>query len=397
VTPAPNPRLRPLSAWSARRGWTLDALIVLAIVGLGTLRAPDDVAELAGWVFTIALALPLFWRRRHPVGVFAVVAAVALVQWTFDVRAFGDAALLVALYTIAATQPLRTTLVAAAVLEAGIGLAIARWAPPGHPLDGIIALTGLTTAAGVLGVNVRHRQALLASLRDRAARLEAERDQEGQLAAAAERARIAREMHDIVAHNLSVMIALADGASFAFRSTPERAELAMRNVSRTGREALTEMRRLLGVLRDHDPAGDRSPQPGMRQLDALIEQMRVAGVRTTLTVSGAPPDHISGGLQLAAYRIVQEALTNVLKHAGADVKAWVRLRWTGSALELEIANTGIPIPAPAVEGGGLRGMRERAAVYDGAVSAGPRPEGGWVVAARLAQPAAEPAPAGAPA
>ncbi|MCW2983787.1 MAG: two-component sensor histidine kinase, partial [Conexibacter sp.] len=360
MTNGPNPHLTRLSAWSAQRRWALDAVVVAVIVALGSLRGPDDHEGLTAWLFTVALALPLLWRRHRPVAVFAVITAVAVVQWALDIRAFGDSALLVALYTVAATQPLRTTLLAAAVLEVGIVMASLRWAPHGHPLDVIVALSGLATAAGVLGVNVRHRQALLDSLRERAARLEAERDQQGRLSAAGERARIAREMHDIVAHNLSVMIALADGATYAMRDDPDRAEVATRNASRTGREALTEMRRLLGVLREDEPAGQRAPQPGIDQLDVLVEQVRAAGVPTTITLAGAAPEHVSGGLQLAAFRIVQEALTNALKHAGPGVEAAVDLRWTGPRLRLEIVNTGQPATARGAEGGGLRGMRERA-------------------------------------
>jgi signal transduction histidine kinase len=391
VSTGVNPHLTRLSAWSAQRRWALDALICAAIVGLGSLRGPDDPQDLMAWLFTIALALPLVWRRRWPVAVFASIAVLALVQWALDIRAFGDAALLVALYSVAATRPLRTTLATAAVLEIGIVMASVRWAPHDHPLDIMVALTGLATAAGVLGVNVRHRQALLASLQERAARLEAERDQQGRLAAAAERGRIAREMHDIVAHNLSVMIALADGATYMMREDLDRAEIATRNASRTGREALTEMRRLLGVLRDDEPAGERTPQPGIDQLDVLVDQVRAAGVPTTITISGVPPEHVTGGIELAAYRIVQEALTNALKHAGPGAEAIVDLRWTGPELRIAIANTGQPVSAPGAEGGGLRGMRERAAVYGGDVTAGPLPDGGWQLLAQLVQDSVTPA------
>jgi signal transduction histidine kinase len=382
VSTSPNPRLTRLSAWNARRPWVLDGAVVAAIVAIGSLRGPDDVARPASWAFTVALALPLLWRRRWPVGVFAVIAVIALAQWAADVRAFGDSALLIALYTVAATQPMRTTLAAAAVVELGIALALARWAPDGQPLNAFVALSGLATAAGVLGVNVQHRHALLATLRERATRLEAERDQQGRLAAAAERSRIAREMHDIVAHNVSVMIALADGASFAVRDAPDDAEVAMRSAARTGRQALTEMRRLLGILRD-DGEAERTPQPGIAQLDALVDQMRAAGVPTTLSVTGSPTELAGGGLQLAAYRIVQEALTNTLKHAGPGVEATVTLRWSDDRLAVAVANTGLSSGAPAPEGGGLRGMRERAAVYDGTVEAGPAQGGGWRVAVEL--------------
>jgi signal transduction histidine kinase len=371
----------PLLARIAQRRWPLDALIVAVVVGLSSLRAPDDRGDLMSWLFTVALALPLFWRRRAPIAVFATIAAVALTAWALDVRAFGFSALLVALYTIAVRSSLRLLVAAAIVLEVGVVLASVRWAPHQRWDDSLIALTGLAVAAGVLGINGRHRQSLLASLRERAARLEAERD----LAAAGERSRIAREMHDIVAHNLSVMIALADGAVYALRDAPESAELALRKAGDTGREALTEMRRLLGVLREDDAAGARRPQPGIGQLDGLVEQVRAAGIPTTLTISGAPPEHVSRGLQLAAYRIVQEALTNALKHGG--LAASVELTWIGSRLRLDIANHGPESSAPAGEGGGLRGMRERAAVYDGAVSAGPQGAGGWRVVAELVQPA----------
>jgi signal transduction histidine kinase len=387
VSNQPDPRLTRLAAWSAQRPWAVDALIVAAIVGLGSLRAPDDLKDLTSWSFTLALALPLLWRRRHPEAVFCVIGAVALVQVALDVVAFGDSALLVALYTIAAARPLRTTVIAAAALEVGIGLAVARWTSEHDALDAVVALTGLSTAAAVLGVNVRHRRALLESLEERAARLEAERDQQALLAAAAERSRIAREMHDIVAHNLSVMIALADGATYAIQETPDQAEVATRNASRIGREALTEMRRLLGVLREDQPVGERAPQPGLAQLDALIEQIRAAGVPTTITVAGAPPGHVSTGLQLAAYRIVQEALTNALKHGGDGAQVSVGLRWSGPRLHVDVSNTGAPVTAPADPGGGLRGMRERAAVYDGSVDAGPLPAGGWSVVATLEQAA----------
>ena len=372
-------------AFFAQRRWTLDALIVAIIVGLSSLRAPDDVYDVEAWLFTIALALPLLWRRRAPVVVFGVIAAVALLAWALDIRAFGFSALLVALYTIAVQASLRTTLTAGAVLEVGVLMASLRWAPHGHPEDAFVALTGMAVAAGVLGINVRHRESELTSLHERAARLEAERD----LAAASERSRIAREMHDIVAHNLSVMIALADGAAYSMHDEPESAELALRKAGDTGREALTEMRRLLGVLRDDEAASDRAPQPGIGQLDALVEQVRAAGVPTTLTISGAPPEHVSRGLQLAAYRIVQEALTNALKHGGTA--AVIDLRWDGPRLRLEIADRG-PVVSPSGEGGGLRGMRERAAVYDGTIAAGPQPRGGWRVVAELVQPAPVEAP-----
>ena len=165
---------------------------------------------------------------------------------------------------------------ACAMLELGIVLAVARWAEPAL-LPSFVLLTGMATAAVVLGLNVRTRRAYLATLEERAEQLERERDQQGRLAAAAERARIAREMHDIVAHNLSVMIALADGAGYMSEQDPKRSAGAMEQVSRTGRHALGEMRRLLGVLRD-DETTALAPQPGLADLDPLLEQVRAAGL-----------------------------------------------------------------------------------------------------------------------
>jgi signal transduction histidine kinase len=319
--------------------------------------------------------------------VFGVIAAVAFVQWIADVRAFGDAALLVALYAVAVSQPLRTTLAASGVLAVGIIIAVARWGEGLEPsVRAVVALSAMATAAGVLGTNVRHRRQLIASLRGRAERLERERDQEVQLAAVTERSRIARELHDIVAHNVSVMVALCDGAGYHVRDAPERAEAALATASRTGRQALAEMRRLLGVLRDTPAATGRSPQPGVAQIDELAEQVRAAGVPVAYRLTGNP-GRLPAGVQLAVYRIVQEALTNTLKHAGAGTSAVVSLVCDGEHVELEVRDTGTSATGPAGDGAGLRGMSERAALYDGLVEAGPAEGGGWCVRTTLTAPA----------
>ncbi len=242
---------------------------------------------------------------------------------------------------------------------------------------------GVTLAVALMGATTRSRRALVASLQERAIRLEAERDQQGRLSAAAERSRIAREMHDIVAHNVSVMIALADGAAYAIHDDPDAAAGAMATTSRTGRQALAEMRRLLGVL---GPEGtDRAslaPQPGFAELPALVEQVRAAGLPVEVERVGRPAP-LPAGLQLAVYRVVQEALTNTLKHAGPGASARLRIEQRPDGLEAEVTDDGRTTPAEVVPsrpvGAGLRGMRERASVYDGAVSAGPLPAGGWRV------------------
>jgi signal transduction histidine kinase len=190
-------------------------------------------------------------------------------------------------------------------------------------------------------------------------------------------------MHDIVAHNLSVIIALADGASFAIHDAPDRAEVAMQTASRTGRQALNEMRRLLGVLREEQSPHELSPQPGIDQIDELIEQVRNAGLPVQHDVMGIAAEPLPAGLQLAAYRIVQEALTNTLKHAGPGAEARVALRFEEDGVQVEVTDSGPERRPAATEGVGLRGMRERAAVYDGVVEAGPLEGGGWRVRTRL--------------
>ncbi len=338
----------------------------------------DDGARADVVVLTVALALPLVWRRRYPLPVFLVVSIIAFAQWLLEVDVAADIALLIALYTVAAHESRGKALAAAAILEVGAVLA----ASSDGGVREFVGLSALSVAAGVLGTSVRHRRALLASLEDRAAQLEVERDQQGLIAAAAERARIAREMHDIVAHNLTVMIALADGAVFAAERTPEKATSAMETVSATGRQALAEMRRLLGVLGD-DESSTLVPQPGLPQIDLLVEQVRAAGLPVTLEIAGDGRS-LPAGAQLTVFRLVQESLTNCLKHAGAAAAARVRLRYAADGVDVEVTDNGSGRPrTPATGGRGLEGMRERAAVYAGTVEAGPRPNGGWRVHARL--------------
>jgi signal transduction histidine kinase len=369
-------------SWRPQPWDAASAAVVVALV------LPEELARrggLAGVAFDLALAIPLLWRSRWPFAVFMATAGIAFVQWVADVRVLGDMALLVAMYTVASRESARTVVVAAGVLELGIVLALARWFHGTH-IRSFVGLTGLGAAAAIFGRNVRTRRRLLESLQERAARLERERDQQGRLAAAAERARIARELHDVVAHNLTVMIALADGAGYALRDAPDEAQTALETASRTGRLALAEMRRLLGVLRADEMGSDpgRGPQPGVPEIDALVEKVRAAGLPVSYRVSPGAR-RLPEGIQLTLFRIVQEALTNTLKHAGPTAAAEVELVATAGEVRVSVSDTGPIASAPANGdgGAGLRGMRERAAVYSGVVEAGPRPQGGWRVAAQL--------------
>jgi signal transduction histidine kinase len=360
--------------------------LVIILAGLPSVFGPRASLgpnhRLSALLLDFGLALPLIWRRRWPTEVFAVIAAFAFAQWLTGERFFADVALLVAFYTVAARESLRRTLAAAVVLEVGALLAALRWVHGQSWFLVFVLLSGMTTAAFFIGTNVRTRRLYLASVEDRAMRLELERDQQAQIVAAAERARIARDMHDIVAHNLSVMIALADGAALTTPDDPARAIAAMDQVSTTGRQALTEMRGLLGVLRDDQPAA-LQPQPGLSDIDTLLGQVRLVGLRGELITEGRPATLLPAGLQLTVYRLVQEALTNTLKHATEAETATVRIRFAGTGLDIEIVDDGAPVPA--IEAGelqlghGITGMRERAAVYGGTVEAGPRPSHGWRV------------------
>jgi signal transduction histidine kinase len=244
----------------------------------------------------------------------------------------------------------------------------------------------MTLAAAVLGANIRIRRAHLASLEDRAIRLERERDQRAQLAVAGERARIAREMHDIITHNLSVMVALADAAVFAQHRDPDQTTAAMRQICGTGRQALTDMRRFLGVLRDDEPDALRHPIPGIAQLESLAEQVRAAGLPVRLEVAGDTPP-LPAAAQLTVYRLVQEALTNALKHTPDGTSAEVRVRCETEGVGVTVTDDGPPVPGStpaAPRGHGIHGMRERAAAYGGELEAGPAgPNGGWRVATHL--------------
>jgi len=352
-----------------------DLLLTLVLLAIGVAASQGTDRWLAA-----ALTLPLLWRRAAPFQVFCVIAVVAFGQWLADINVIADVSLLVAVYTVSAQEPRGRVIAACVMLELGVVLAVARWAEPSL-IPSFVLLTGMATAAVVLGLNVRTRRAYLATVEERAAQLERERDQQGQLAAAAERARIAREMHDIVAHNLSVMIALADGAKYTAPHDPARAGDAMEQVSQTGRSALSEMRRLLGVLREDDGTA-LAPQPGLGDIEPLLEQVRAAGLQATLEISGAPLA-LGAGAELTVYRLVQEALTNTLKHAGAEAHAVVRLSYDAGGVDVEVVDDGPGRARVAAGGQGLNGMRERAAVYGGALEAGPAPGGGWRVHTRL--------------
>jgi len=233
----------------------------------------------------------------------------------------------------------------------------------------------------LLGRWVRQRRARTEDLERHAAELAADRDALAREAVADERARIAREMHDAVAHSVSVMVLQAGAAEQVLGTSPERARESLATIQDSGREAIVELRRMLGLLRDPAAGASLDPQPGLGRLDALLEQVRAAGLPVELAVEGEPR-RLPPGIDRSVYRIVQEGLTNALKYAG-PAHATVRLRYGDLAVELEVLDDGRG-PAGAGQGGfGLLGMRERAALYGGVLAAEARPGGGYVLRARL--------------
>jgi signal transduction histidine kinase len=338
--------------------------------------------------FCAAFCLPLLVGHRAPRLAYAGLSLVALLQWLISGPQLADVAVLIALYWVCLESDAGAILAAVSVAEAGAIMLALRWET--QEFKYWFAVSGLTVAAAALGLMIRQRRALLISLQEKAARLERERDQQAELGAAAERARIAREMHDIVSHNLTVMIALADGARYALESSPAQAAGAIERVSATGRQALVEMRRLLGVLRGEQTPEPLEPQPTLERLDDLVARVDAAGIPVTVDVDGNLQE-LAPGVQLTVFRVAQEALTNTLKHAARPATARVQLSCRGGQVELDITNTadasGAVTPASesltGSDGRGLRGMRERAHIYDGDLDVGPTDDGGWRVHLRL--------------
>jgi signal transduction histidine kinase len=358
-----------------------DAALAFAVFAVSLISV--EVARpsaTAGW-FTFLLALPLAWRRRAPATVFLVIAVVAFAQWLANLPLPADVALLAALYTVAADRPRRVAFTGALILEGGAVLAAVRWGA--SALATFASLSGVVVAALVSGLYVRARRAHVAGLVERAARLEFERDQQALLAAAAERAQISREMHDVVAHSLAVVISLANGAAAKLGRDPEQSREALESISELGRLALADTRRLLSGARTEDGAAVRAPQPGIEQIASLVDRAASTGLAATLSVRGDPVP-VAAGIALSAYRIVQEAITNAVKHAEGATTVKVELTWMPSRLQISVTDDGHGNSRPAGPGGfGLTGMRERAALYGGMATAGPGQRGGWTVTATI--------------
>jgi signal transduction histidine kinase len=380
-----------------------DALLaaLLAVVSLVVLAYTNQDCHgdcRPGGAGAVALVLlqtvPLAWRRRRPLGTCVVVGVASAV---YGAAPYPDLGLsvppggLLALYTAAAWCSRRTALLVGAAVAVGVATIMALPATNADVVDVALAALALVTA-WVLGDRARIQRAWTAALQDRAERLERERENDARRAVAEERTRIARELHDVVAHHVSMMVVQAEAGPVAAERDPSRAADAFDSIAVTGRQALVELRRLLGVLRGNgDAAPSLAPQPGLAEVPALVEQVGRTGLAVELVVEGEPCA-LPAGVDLSAYRIVQEALTNAVRHAGPG-RARVLVRYHEHDLELQVDDDGGRGAAPSEgsggalsappDGQGLVGMRERVNLFGGELHAGPRPGGGFAVAARL--------------
>ncbi|MFF4909870.1 sensor histidine kinase [Streptomyces sp. NPDC001260] len=345
---------------------------------------------------SLLLCLVIALRRRMPEKMLLLTIGLGVAQLALDVATMvADFAMLVIVYTVAVMGARWASRIGLAVGLSAATAAEIRWPVEHSSTLGHVAVVVFQTVpfalAWVLGDSIRTRRAYFAQLEERNARLEKEREAQAKVAVAAERARIARELHDVVAHNVSVMVVQADGAAYVLDTAPDQAKKALETISSTGRQALAEMRRLLGVLRtgEHKEVGEYVPQPDVEQIDELIEQCRTSGLPVDFKVEGTPRP-LPSGVELTAYRIVQEALTNTRKHGGPNAGASVRLVYFDDGLGLLVEDDGKGAPHELYEEGGadgqghgLIGMRERVGMVGGTLDAGPRPGGGFRISALL--------------
>ena len=357
----------------------LTAAIFVVAVGETLIVVGDAGSRWLSAALTGAMCLVLLWRRRHPVAMPALAVVFALLQAAFledpTERIATFFPLLVLAYGAGAYAELRAALVALGTIIAGaVGMELA--VADSTAADFLFPI-GIVTLCWLGGRIVRTWMRLAAELHESAALAAEQRERDAQQAVAEERRRIAREMHDVVAHSISIMVVQAGGARRILASDRERAAEAARRIRQAGADALAEMDTLLGVLDESFAA------PTLDGLPALVEQAEHAGLPVELALEGTPR-LLPAGAELAAYRVVQEALTNAIKHAGGATTS-VQVRWSDAALELHVADRGDggPVPRLAGAGHGLMGMRERVRPYGGEVHSGPRAGGGFEVVARI--------------
>ncbi|MFJ3956963.1 sensor histidine kinase [Arthrobacter sp. NPDC090010] len=397
-----------INTWTHERPFMVDALVALlvtlgveAVYLLSFLPYPGSEdpmysSRIWGAFLSVPMLATLAWRRTRPRAAMWVLAALCVASLFIEYDlAGGIIAVPFVIYAAAAYGKrwdgrfsLMLGLLGGILLPGKILLQNVSDYSRGELLGvGLVSVTlwMVVLFCWTLGALTRARRLRIQAIEDRARRLEVENQHERALAAADERAHIAREMHDIVAHSLSVIITQADGGRYAAVADPEMGRQALETIAQTGRSSLAEMRRLLGVLRQEQEA-DYRPQPGLEDIPDLVNDLRASGLSVLLTQEGAPRKELPAGAELTAYRLMQEALTNCLKHAGPAASVDARLSWTAKGLAVSVRDDGRgAAAAPPGPGGGngLRGMSERVALYDGTVTARPQSGGGFTVEALI--------------
>jgi signal transduction histidine kinase len=378
-------------------------LVDVALAGFLTVLAlVEAVSELDAWerevgllavVFIVTGGVSLVWRRRAPVLVLAIVSTVMIAYWLSNYGSFLALLGLPALFAVAAHSANRRRAwvaigVGSVALLIGAGISILD-RPDGFAYANAVSMAAYLAGASAVGVIVRNRHRIFVDTQRRAVLADASRLAEAQTAVAAERARIAREMHDVVAHGMSVIAVQAAAAQEIVHNDPDKAAEVLGRIANVGRESLSEMRRMLGALRTGEDGGaSLTPQPKLTDVAIAVAQSNQSGVATTYVVNGRVRD-LPPGIELAGYRTVQEALTNVRKHAGQSVSAAVRIDYLPDALSLEITDDGDGASSFLSDSGstnGLIGIRERVEIYEGQFFAGPRPTGGYSVRVILPTP-----------
>jgi signal transduction histidine kinase len=392
IPPARSIAARICARLDAESLYIVDSMIAGLTLGVAfallEATVPAGVGHQPWWAFALAAgtAIPLVWRRRAP---FAVAMAVAVSAATFAAAHIippppTPIGVLIVAYTLADLGTLWERRVGI-----GVGLAAVPLAFQG-PVEALPQPVITIFGAYVLGTVVRSRRGYAAVLESRAHDLERERDAQAERATLTERARIAREMHDILGHAVSIMVVQAEAGPVVVYGDPDRAVAVFDAVADAGREAMEQVQRLLGLLDDGHGAERRSPQPRLSDLDDLIAGVRASGLAVTVTTSGAPRE-VPADLEAAVFRTVQEALTNTVKHAGAATAA-VRIEWTDRELLVQVSDDGRggaahdrePVEHNGRVGRGLVGIRERAAAFGGSMAAGPNAAGdGFVVTVRI--------------
>ena len=382
-----RPDRQPWRLGARGERWFDTGLVVLLLLPVAPYLLFVDLRE---GLLMLVQVVPLLWRRRHSVAVLAAVALGSAAQALLvDTPLWSQLAFPVATYSVArfagarwAAVALGTGLVGAAVAAVdwlrGFGAAVTT---PSNVTAYFVTIALIVVVAWTLGTLGRTRQAYVDALVERGERLEREAAQQAALAAIEERHRIAREMHDVVAHGLTTIVVQADGARAAGAHDPSVTGPALGTIAATGREAIAELRRMLGILRAE--GAPTTPQPRLADLAGLVAEARDAGTPVAAELPATLPA-VSDGVALTAYRIVQEALSNVRKHAGPGAAATVAIAVDGGVLEIAVTDDGRGAAAPDDGRGlGLTGMRERVAAHDGTLVAGPAPDGGFAVCARI--------------